>query len=55
MTESQNRKERKDVLTERAIKFFDYYGEELESISQLLKIRTRSIGFGLHRRKQASS
>ncbi|MHA1937032.1 MAG: GTP pyrophosphokinase [Candidatus Thorarchaeota archaeon] len=39
MTESRTRKERRDFLTERAIRFFDCYSEELESISQLLKIR----------------
>ena len=39
MTEPRTRKERRDFLTERAIRFFDYFGEELESISQLLKIR----------------
>ncbi len=39
MTEPRTRKERKDFLTERAIRFFDNYGNELESISQLLKIR----------------
>jgi putative GTP pyrophosphokinase len=39
MTEPRTQKERRDFLTERAIRFFDCYGEELESISQLLKIR----------------
>ena len=39
MTEPQTQKEQRDFLTERAIRFFDCYGEELESISQLLKIR----------------
>ena len=39
MTGPQTRKERRDFLTERAIRFFDSYGDELESISQLLKIR----------------
>ena len=39
MVKSQTRKERIDFLTERTIKFFDSYGEELESISQVLKIR----------------
>jgi putative GTP pyrophosphokinase len=39
MTEPRNRKERRDFLTERAIRFFDCYGDELESICQLLKIR----------------
>ena len=39
MTQPFTRKERRDFLTDRAIRFFDYYGDELESISQLLKIR----------------
>jgi putative GTP pyrophosphokinase len=39
MAEPQTQKERRDFLTDRAIRFFDYYGDELESISQLLKIR----------------
>jgi putative GTP pyrophosphokinase len=39
MTKHRTRKERIDFLTERAIRFFDCYGEELESISQVLKIR----------------
>jgi putative GTP pyrophosphokinase len=39
MTEPRTRKERRDFLTERAIRFFDLYGDELESISQVLKIR----------------
>ncbi|MFN2237532.1 MAG: hypothetical protein ACK2U1_25160, partial [Anaerolineales bacterium] len=39
MTEPRTQKEQRDFLTERAIRFFDCYGEELESISQLLKIR----------------
>jgi putative GTP pyrophosphokinase len=39
MTEPRTKKEQRDFLTERAIRFFDCYGEELESISQLLKIR----------------
>jgi len=39
MTEPRTRKERKDFLTERTIRFYDSYGDELESISQLLKIR----------------
>ena len=38
MTEPRTRKERRDFLTERAIRFFACYGNELESISQLLKI-----------------
>jgi putative GTP pyrophosphokinase len=39
MAEPRTRKERRDFLTERAIRFFDSYGDELQSISQLLKIR----------------
>jgi putative GTP pyrophosphokinase len=39
MAERQTRKERIEFLTERAIRFFDCYGDELESISQVLKIR----------------
>ena len=43
MTKPQSRKERIDILTERAIKFFDFYGDELESISQILKIRLSGL------------
>ena len=39
MAKPRTRKERIDFLTERAIRFFDCYVEELESISQVLKIR----------------
>jgi len=39
MAKPRTRKERIDFLTKRAIRFFDCYGEELESISQVLKIR----------------
>lgn len=39
MEKPQTRKERIDFLTERAIRFFNIYGDELESISQILKIR----------------
>jgi len=39
MVKPQTRKEQIDFLTERAIKFYDFYGDELESISQVLKIR----------------
>jgi putative GTP pyrophosphokinase len=39
MSKPQTRKERIDFLTKRAIRFFDQYGDELESISQVLKIR----------------
>ena len=39
MATPRTRKERRDFLTEKAVRFFDSYGDELESISQLLKIR----------------
>ena len=39
MAKPRTRKQRIDFLTERAIRFFDFYGDELESISQVLKIR----------------
>jgi putative GTP pyrophosphokinase len=39
----QTRKERIDFLTERAIRFFDTYEDELESISQVLKIRLSGL------------
>jgi putative GTP pyrophosphokinase len=39
MAKPRTRKERRDFLTERAVRFFDCYGDELESISQVLKIR----------------
>jgi putative GTP pyrophosphokinase len=39
MNEPLTQKERIDFLTERAIRFYDFYGDELESISQVLKIR----------------
>jgi putative GTP pyrophosphokinase len=39
MAEPHTRKERINFLTDRTIKFFDSYDEELESISQVLKIR----------------
>jgi len=39
MAKPQTRTERINFLTERAIKFFNIYGDELESISQVLKIR----------------
>jgi len=39
MAKPRTRNERRDLLTERAVRFFDCYGDELESISQLLKIR----------------
>ena len=39
MVKPRTRKERIDFLTERAIRFFDHYGDELESICQVLKIR----------------
>ena len=37
------RKERIDFLTERAIRFFNLYGDELELISQVLKIRLSGL------------
>ena len=43
MAKPQTRKERIDYLTERAIRFFDLYGDELESISQVLKIRLSGL------------
>jgi putative GTP pyrophosphokinase len=43
MAKPQTRKERIDFLTERAIRFFDFYGDELESISQVLKIRLSGL------------
>jgi putative GTP pyrophosphokinase len=43
MTKSQIHKEQMDFLTERAIRFFNIYGDELESISQVLKIRLGSL------------
>ena len=39
MTKPETQKEQMDFLTERAIRFFSIYGDELESISQILKIR----------------
>ena len=39
MAKPQTRKEQIDFLTKRAIKFYDFYGDEMESISQVLKIR----------------
>lgn len=39
MAKPRTRKERRDFLTERAVRFFDCYGNELESISQILRIR----------------
>ena len=39
MTKPQVIKEQKDILTERAIRFFMIYSDELELISQVLKIR----------------
>lgn len=39
MSKPLTRKERRDFLTNRAVRFFDCYGAELESICQLLKIR----------------
>jgi putative GTP pyrophosphokinase len=39
MAMPQNRKEQKDFLSERAVRFFNFYSDELESIRQVLKIR----------------
>ena len=39
MTKPHTQKEQKDFLTERVIRFYNIYGDELESISQVLKIR----------------
>lgn len=39
MVKPQTREERIDFLTESAVRFCDFYGDELESISQVLKIR----------------
>ena len=39
MTKPQTQKEQMDFLTERVIRFYNIYGDELESISQVLKIR----------------
>jgi putative GTP pyrophosphokinase len=43
MTKPQVKKEQIDFLTERAIRFFNIYGEELESISQVLQIRLAGL------------
>jgi putative GTP pyrophosphokinase len=43
MVNPQTRKERIVFLTERAIRFFDYNGDQLESISQVLKIRLSGL------------
>jgi len=43
MTKSQIQKEHTDFLTKRAIRFFNIYGDELESISQVLKIRLAGL------------
>jgi putative GTP pyrophosphokinase len=43
MTKPQIQKERIDFLTERAFRFFNIYGDELESISQILKIRLSGL------------
>jgi putative GTP pyrophosphokinase len=43
MAEPRTRKERRDFLTDRAIRFYDLYGDELESISQVLKIRLEGL------------
>lgn len=43
MTKLQDNKEMMDFLTERAIRFFSIYEDELDSISQVLKIRLRGL------------
>ena len=43
MDKPLTRNERIDLLTERAIRFFDFYGDELESISQVLRIRLSGL------------
>ena len=43
MPKPQTRKERIDFLTERTIRFFDFYGDEMESIRQVLKIRLKNL------------
>jgi putative GTP pyrophosphokinase len=43
MRKSQNQADQMDFLTERAIRFFKIYRGELESISQILKIRLESL------------
>jgi len=43
MVKPQTRKERIDFLTKRAIRFFDFYSDELELISQVLKIRLSEL------------
>jgi hypothetical protein len=39
MTKPQTQKEQIDFLTKRVNQFFNIYGDELESIIQILKIR----------------
>lgn len=39
MAKPPTQKQRKNLLTERSIRFFSLYGDELESISQVLRIR----------------
>ena len=43
MAEPRTRNEQIDFLTERATRFFNIYGNELESISQVLQIRLRGL------------
>jgi hypothetical protein len=47
MTKPQIQKEQMDFLTERAIRFYNIYGSEMESISQVLKIRLGSLASAL--------
>jgi putative GTP pyrophosphokinase len=43
MRNNQSDKSSKEFLAQRAIRFFNRYGDELESISQLLKIRLEQL------------
>lgn len=43
MSKPQIQKEQMDFLTERAIRFYNIYGNEMETISQVLKIRLASL------------
>ena len=43
MAEPRTRNEQIDFLTERATRFFNIYGNELESINQVLQIRLRGL------------
>jgi putative GTP pyrophosphokinase len=43
MAKPRTRKERRDFLTEKAVRFFDCYDDELQSISQLLELRLHQL------------